>query len=134
MATDRDVDDLYTYLTSLRAVPSPHLARDGKLTEAAERGKVLFDGKAGCIRCHPAPYFTDRKMHNVGVLSDNEPDGRYDTPSLIEAYRTAPYLHDGRARTLKDVLTTENASDRHGNVRDLSPEQVEDLVAYLLSL
>lgn len=134
VASDRDVDDLYAYLTSLEAVPSPHLARDGKLTAAAERGKTLFDGAAGCARCHPAPYFTDRQMHNVGVQSDNEPDGRYDTPSLIEAYRTAPYLHDGRALTLKDVLTAENATDRHGNVRGLTPEQVDDLVAYLLSL
>lgn len=73
-------------------------------------------------------------MHNVGVLSENEPDGRYDTPSLLEAYRTAPYLHDGRALTLKDVLTTHNAKKRHGNASDLSPEQIDDIVAYLLSL
>ncbi|MEX2187389.1 MAG: beta-propeller fold lactonase family protein [Pirellulales bacterium] len=134
VATDQDVDDLYTYLTSLRAEPSPHLTADGKLTEAAARGKTLFEEQAGCARCHPGPYFTDRKMHNVGVLSDNEPDGRYDTPSLIEAWRTAPYLHDGRALTLKDVLSAHNESGRHGNVRELSPQQVEDIVAYLLSL
>jgi cytochrome c peroxidase len=104
------------------------------LTEAAERGKSLFDGKASCVRCHPAPYYTDNKMHNVGVLSPNEPDGRYDTPSLLESYRTAPYLHDGRALTLKDVLTENNSEKKHGAADSLNEQEIDDLVAYLLSL
>jgi cytochrome c peroxidase len=104
------------------------------LTAAGERGKALFEGKASCARCHPAPYFTDKKMHNVGVLSANEPDGRYDTPSLIEAYRTAPYLHDGRALTLKDVLTVCNEKKQHGKTSALTDSEMDDLVAYLLSL
>ncbi|MBM4000610.1 MAG: c-type cytochrome [Planctomycetes bacterium] len=132
--TEQDVDDLYAYLISLRPVPSPHLGEGGKLTEAAERGKALFDGKAACSRCHPAPYFTDNKMHNVGVLSPNESDGRYDTPALLEAYRTAPYLHDGRALTLKDVLTTNNEEHRHGTTDKLTPAEIDDIVAYLQSL
>jgi YVTN family beta-propeller protein len=132
--TEQEVEDLFAYITSLRPVPSPHLTPDGKLTEAAERGKVLFEGKANCARCHPTPYFTDKKMHNVGVLSSNEPDGRYDTPSLIEAYRTAPYLHDGRALTLQDVLTTSNEKRKHGKAHTLTDQEIDDLVAYLLSL
>jgi cytochrome c peroxidase len=132
--TEQEVEDLFAYLTSLRPVPSPHLTPDGKLTEAAGRGKALFEGKASCARCHPAPYFTDKKMHNVGVLSAGEPDGRYDTPSLIEAYRTAPYLHDGRALTLKDVLTVNNEMEQHGKTDALTNREIDDLVAYLLSL
>ena len=134
VASDRDVDDLYAYLTSLKAESSPHLTADGELTEAAARGKTLFEGQADCAGCHSGPYFTDRKMHNVGVLSDNEPDGRYDTPSLVEAWRTAPYLHDGRALTIKDVLTKHNESGQHGDVRELSPQQVDDIVEYVQSL
>lgn len=132
--TEKDVDDLYAYLISLRPVPSPHLTPDGKLTESAERGKSLFEGKASCVRCHPAPYFTDKQMHNVGVLSPNEPDGRYDTPSLLESYRTAPYLHDGRALTLKEIFTTNNEAKRHGDAHALNEQELDDLVAYLLSL
>jgi CxxC motif-containing protein (DUF1111 family) len=49
-------------------------------------------------------------------------------------YRTAPYLHDGRAATLLDVLTTHNPEDRHGKTRALSPEQRNDLVEFLKSL
>ncbi len=132
--TDQEVQDLFAYLISLRPVPSPHLAADGELTEAAKRGKGLFLGKANCGKCHPAPYFTDKKMHNIGVLNENEPDGRYDTPSLIEAYRTAPYLHDGRAGSLKDVLTESNGSKKHGKAHELTEAEMDDLVAYLLSL
>ncbi|HJN09272.1 MAG TPA: beta-propeller fold lactonase family protein [Pirellulaceae bacterium] len=132
--TEQEVEDLFRYLTSLRPVPSPHLAADGKSTEAAKRGKALFEGKANCARCHPAPYYTDKKMHNVGVLSANEPDGRYDTPSLIEAYRTAPFLHDGRALTLKDVLTVDNEAKKHGKTDGLTDQEIDELVAYLLSL
>jgi YVTN family beta-propeller protein len=132
--TEMEVDDLFAYLTSLRPAPSPHLTSDGKLTEAARRGKGLFEGKASCMRCHPAPYFTDKKMHRVGVLSANEPDGRYDTPSLLEAYRTAPYLHDGRALTIKDVLTVHNKERKHGSAEKLTDKEINDLVAYVLSL
>ena len=132
--TDQEVVDLYAYLTSLQPVPSPHLTPEGGLTKIAQQGKALFEGNAGCVKCHPGPYFTDRKMHNVGVLSPNEPDGRYDTPSLIEAYRTAPYLHDGRALTLKDVLTVHNKDHKHGKTESLTEEEIDALVAYLRSL
>ncbi|MFV1967046.1 MAG: beta-propeller fold lactonase family protein [Pirellulaceae bacterium] len=132
--TEQDVDDLYAYLKSLQPEPSPHRATDGGLTDAAKRGKILFETEADCVRCHPGPYFTDQETHNVGVLSPSEPDGLYDTPALIEAYRTAPYLHDGRARTLRDVLTIHNEKGLHGETSDLTDNEIGDLEAYLLSL
>jgi len=132
--TEQDVEDLFAYLCSLRPEPSPHLIAQGKFSEAAQRGKALFEGKGGCATCHPAPYFTDKQMHNVGVLSENEPDGRYDTPSLVEAYRTAPFLHDGRAVTIEDVFTTYDRKGLHGKAKELSEQELNDLVAYVLSL
>ena len=134
--TEQEVDDLFAYLISLRPVPSTYLTADGKLTEAAQRGKQLFEGKASCAQCHPGPYFTDKKMHNVGTLSDHyeEKDSRYDTPSLIEAYRTAPFLHDGRALTIKDVLTKHNKPGKHGKANGLTEQELNDLVEYILSL
>jgi len=131
--TEEDVDNLFAYLKSLKPEPSPHLV-NGKLSPAAQRGKKIFEGKGECARCHIPPLFSDAKMHNVGVLSENEPDGRYVTPMLIEAYQTAPYLHDGRALTLKDVVTTFNQEDKHGKTNGLSPQEIDDLVAYLQSL
>jgi YVTN family beta-propeller protein len=125
-----DVEDLLAYASSLRPEPNPNL---GKLAAAAARGKLLFDGKAGCAICHPGPYFTDKRMHDVGMLTPNEPDGRYKTPSLIEAYRTAPYYHDGRAATIREALTSD-PKGLHGNLKELTPREIEDLEAYVLSL
>jgi len=126
-----EVSDLVAYAAALQPEANPAAP---ELREAADRGKLLFEGKGGCAECHPAPYFTDRKMHNVGIITPSEPDGRYDTPSLVEAYRTAPYYHDGRAATLKEALTTADPAGQHGNVRELTPQEIDDLVAYVLTL
>jgi YVTN family beta-propeller protein len=126
-----DVDDLLAYVVSLQPEINP---RSPQLGEAARRGKAIFEGKAGCAHCHPVPYFTDGKMHNVGMITPSEPDGKYDTPSLIEAYRTAPYYHDGRAATLKEALTTSDHDGKHGHTKDLTPQELDDLAAYVLSL
>jgi cytochrome c peroxidase len=48
--------------------------------------------------------------------------------------RTPPYLHDGSAPTLRDVLTTHNPKNLHGSTTQLTPEQIADLLAYLQSL
>ena len=131
---EKDVDTVLAYMVSLRPEPNPHLTAEGKLTEAAQRGKKLFEGKADCASCHPAPYYTDKQTHNIGVLTPNEPDGEYDTPSLIECYRSAPYLHDGRAATLKDVMVTHDPEGSHGELEGLSEQEIDDLTAFLMSL
>jgi cytochrome c peroxidase len=58
----------------------------------------------------------------------------YDTPSLLGVYKTAPYLHHGKAATLRDVLTTNNAGDRHGRTSHLTPGGINDLVEFLKAL
>jgi hypothetical protein len=126
-----DVEDLLAYVETLQPEPNPLAPQSAA---AATRGKSLFEGKAGCAKCHPAPYYTDRKMHNVGILTPVEPDGRYDTPSLVEVYRTAPYFHDGRSATLRDVLTKDDPGGKHGHANVLTPREIDDLIAYLLSL
>jgi YVTN family beta-propeller protein len=115
------------YLKSLTPLPSPYLV-NGKLSPSAKRGKKLFfDAKIGCATCHPAGLFTSLKPYDVGA-------GSLDTPTLVEIWRTAPYLHDGSAPTLRDVLTTANPQDRHGKTSHLSQAQIDDLLAYLESL
>ncbi|HYW79631.1 MAG TPA: c-type cytochrome, partial [Thermoguttaceae bacterium] len=126
-----DVDDLLAFASSIEPEPNPVVPQS---SEAARRGKVLFEGKAQCAICHPAPYFTDQKMHDVGLKSPGEPDGRYDTPCLVEAYRTAPYYHDGRAVTIKQALVDHDPEHKHGEMDQLTPEEIDDLVAYVLSL
>jgi YVTN family beta-propeller protein len=124
------------YLKSLKPIPSPQLLEDGELSKAAQRGKKLFfDERVGCSDCHKPPLYTDQKSHDVGTVStyDKNTD-RFDTPSLIEVWRTAPYLHDGSAAEIRDVLTTRNTKHQHGSISRLTQEQIDNLVAYVLSL
>lgn len=105
--------------------------------EAVQRGKDLFhDPVVGCVDCHPEPYFTDFSVHDVATA--NGPGERLgteiDTPTLRDLDRSAPFLHDGSADTLLDVLTNANPEDLHGVTSHLSQSDNEDLVEYMLSL
>lgn len=121
------------YLKSLRPVPSPFLVA-GKLSPAAERGKLIFE-RANCADCHPPGLFTDLRPHDVGTRrSFDRSEDRFYTPTLIEVWRTAPYLHDGSATTVRDVITTHNPDDKLGTTSNLSGEEIDDLCAYVLSL
>jgi cytochrome c peroxidase len=125
------------YLKSLKPVPSPFLVYDrsgGRLSGAALRGKNIFAG-AGCAACHPPGLFTDLHSYDVGTRgASDSPADLFDTPTLIEVWRTAPYLHDGSAATLREVLTTHNPDDRHGKTSKLTRQEIDDLCAYVLSL
>ncbi len=140
----KDLDDLAVYSNSFDFTLSPHIPAPGKLSAAAERGRKLFASDAvGCAKCHSGPYYTDStlkkpfNLHDVGTGGDDptEKMGRqYDTPTLLGVYRTAPYLHHGKAKTLRDVLTTCNPGDKHGKTSHLQPQDIDDLVAFLKSL
>jgi MYXO-CTERM domain-containing protein len=146
-----DLDDLAAFVSSLAdGAESPYRTRDGWLGEAARRGKIVFESaEVGCTGCHSAPRFTDSVLaddpadyvlHDVGTLGEDS-GGRLgaplvglDTPSLIGLWDTAPYLHDGSAASLRDVITTRNLDDRHGRTSSLSDGELDDLVAYILSI
>ena len=116
------------YLKSLKPVPSPYLV-DGRLSEKAERGMKVFN-KYGCAACHNGEYYTDCKMHIIG--DDVEFEQGWDTPTLVEVWRTAPYLFDGRAATMEDVFEVH----RHGlgKKSKITPDEIADLVEYVNSL
>ncbi len=120
------------YLKSLSPLPSPHL-QNGKLSNSAEKGKQVFE-KAGCAECHNGPYFTDQNKYNVGTGENESSEITFDTPTLRELWRTYPYLYNGRAKTLQEVLTVFNPEDKHGKTSHLTEEEINNLVEYLLSL
>lgn len=129
-----DLRAVEAYLGSLLPQRSPMLV-DGKLSNKARRGKAIFDGpKSGCSGCHPPPLYTDLRLHDVGTGAAADESGRFDTPTLVELWRTAPYLHHGRAATLREVLTTINPGDRHGRTSHLSSDEIDQLLEYLQSL
>jgi YVTN family beta-propeller protein len=123
------------YLQALDPIPSPHLVQ-GKFSSAALRGQQIFSAKStGCAECHPPLLLTDTKPYDVGTRGPrDQPTDQFDTPTLIELWRSAPYLHDGSAVTVREVLTTRNRDGRHGKTAHLKPQELDDLVEYLLSL
>lgn len=131
---DPQLDSVNAYLKALKPVPSPYLKPDGSLTDAAKRGKVIFEGKAGCATCHTPPYYGNKKKFAFGLGSDSERDREFATPILIEVWRTSPYMYDGRAMTIQDVITTDNTNNKHGHTKGLSPQEVDDLAEYVNSL
>jgi cytochrome c peroxidase len=122
------------YLKSLKPRPSPHLVK-GKLSTSAQRGKQLFERTAlACAECHGGPFLTDLKQHDVGSAGKfDQPTDQFDTPSLIEVWRSGPYLHDGRAATLREVFTLLQRDGKHGDTSQLTPRQIDDLIEYVLS-
>ncbi|MEA3226179.1 MAG: c-type cytochrome, partial [Planctomycetota bacterium] len=123
------IDD---YLKSLEPVPSPSLTR-GKLNRRARRGQKLFES-AGCASCHTGELYTDLKKHNLGIGKWLDEGLSFDTPTLIEAWRTAPYLYDGRAATVEDMLKKHNLDDKHGQTSNLTDRQIKDLAEFVMSL
>jgi YVTN family beta-propeller protein len=139
-----DLDALAVYTNSFDFTLSPHIPAPGKLSPEAQRGKTLFfDATVACASCHSGPYYSDSSLkkpfnlHDVGTGADDRSEKmgpKYDTPTLLGVYRTAPYLHHGKAATLRDVLTTCNRGDRHGKTSHLRENDIDDLVAFLVSL
>ncbi|MEI7956298.1 MAG: cell surface protein, partial [Verrucomicrobiota bacterium] len=131
-----DVQAVYTYLKGLQPVVSPYRKPDGSLTDAALRGEKLYnDPQIACAKCHPGPLLTNLQMYDVGTSRPFDQGAlRFDTTSLIELWRTPPYLHDGSAVTIREVLVEQNPKDKHGVTSKLTPAQLDDLVAYLQSL
>jgi mono/diheme cytochrome c family protein len=118
------------WLKSLAPLPSPFLVQ-GRLSPAAERGQRLFESdRVGCAKCHPAPLYTDLKAHDVGSRGESDDRATFDTPTLVEAWRTSPYMHDGRFTTVEQLLT----EGKHGITNKLSDKEIADLVQFVLSL
>lgn len=124
--SEEDARCVDAYLKSLQPVPSPYLV-NGELSEKAKAGKKVFD-KLKCGECHSGIYYTDLKMHRIG--EDVEFEKGWDTPTLREVWRTAPYLFDGRAATMKEVFEVH----RHGIDKKVSKKDIEALTEYVNSL
>jgi YVTN family beta-propeller protein len=119
------------YLESLAPIPSPYLI-GAKPGPAALRGRQVFHD-AGCASCHTEPHYTNGRLYDVGTGLGADSAEAFDTPTLVEVWRTAPYLHDGRAATIREVLTVHNPNDKHGRTSELTDEQITDLAEFVLT-
>jgi DNA-binding beta-propeller fold protein YncE len=140
------------------AVPLPVNPRTDPALVA--KGKEIFNRPAvGCASCHTGAAFTDSgqgnptldlggtvTLHDVGTcVTSAFPDAThtdvaghprqaclFDTPTLRGVSESAPYLHDGSAPTLLDVLL--KTKGKMGDISSLSPSDLTALVEYLRSL
>lgn len=109
-------------------IPDADTPEKGSRSPAVLRGEALFNRQdVGCAGCHSGPRFTDNQSYDLYQL-----DG-VNTPTLVGLVATAPYLHDGRALTLRAVLETTRGAQM-GDTSMLSTDELDDLEAYLRSL
>ena len=133
-----DLDALAAYVTSLGSFPdSPYREADGLLTPDAVAGRTIFFAE-GCQTCHAGASFTDTQRHDVGTIQPSSGMGigeplqgvGFETPTLKGIWDAAPYMHNGQAATLDDVLQIPG----HGTASQLTPQERALLVTYLLQI
>jgi YVTN family beta-propeller protein len=132
--SDEDVRAIVTYLETLDYPPNPFRGPNGEISEAARRGEAIFKShKAACSTCHRGPELTDGKIHDVGLGEPGDVYRGHNPPSLRGLYDKDPYLHDGRAATLREVLMKDHNPENLGG-EALSEQELTDLIAYLQTL
>jgi YVTN family beta-propeller protein len=140
-----DLEDLVRYIMAIPLRPNRFRLPNGELTPAQERGKALFERttkKNGtpiptenqCFVCHSGPYYTNQQLTDVGTGKPTDRSPKIDVPQLTNVVYSAPYLHDGSARTLEEIWTVFNPGDKHGVSNDLTKDELNDLIEYLKTL
>jgi cytochrome c peroxidase len=125
------------------------------ISESAYRGWNIFQ-TIKCSNCHDGVLFTDQQYHNVGIGMDQpnpdggranftkkpEDTGAFKTPTLRDIAKSAPYFHDGSAKTLEeavDIMLAGGKPNQYLDKKNLQPQKVlpeqrEDLLNFLRSL
>jgi len=141
----QQLTDLVTFVYSLPYRPNRFRFANGELTPAQERGKGIFDRtqtkKGGpipeanqCTYCHGGPKYTNQKQVDVGTGRSTDRSPVIDVPQLSNVAYSAPYLHDGSAKSLEEIWTIYNPKDTHGVTNDLTKDELNDLIEYLKTL
>ena len=141
---DLTLTDLAVYIRSLEPRPNRWQRANGELAPAQERGKAIFERSVDkfrgpipeynrCVYCHSGPKGTSQKIFDVGTRKPTDNTGLLKAPMLTNIALTAPYLHDGSARSLEEIWTVYNPDDKHGRTNDLTKDELNDLIEYLRS-
>jgi len=141
----QQLTDLVTFVYSLPYRPNRSRLAKGELSPAQERGKAIFErtkyknGKPipeanQCATCHSGPKYTNQHQLDVGTAKPTDRSPVVDVPQLSNVAYSAPYLHDGSARSLEEIWTVFNPKDTHGVSNDLTKDELNDLIEYLKTL
>ncbi len=126
--TEQTVNDLTAYLKSLEPPPGLAVARGTVDQKQIAAGRLVFQQR-GCVDCHAAPNYTTGAVYDVG-LADKSGNKEFNPPSLLGVSQRAPFFHDGRAKTLRDVLTR----FKHSLEQPLDDAELQAILAFLKSL
>jgi cytochrome c peroxidase len=127
--TKDEVQALSAFLATLDHPPNPR-----KGAAAVNNGRDLFLGKAGCVRCHGGEeYATPRNYALRQSVDDNSGYELWNPPSLRGVVDRGPFLHNGRAETLDELLRVHHVPEKLGG-EALTPDERTDLIAFLRSL
>jgi YVTN family beta-propeller protein len=130
----QQLKDLVAFIKSIPIPPNRHLAANGEMTPAQERGKATFFRK-GCDSCHaPETHYTNKLSADVGTANNYDTSGLFDIPQIERIYEKPPFLHNGEALTLEEIWTVYNPEDKHGVTSDMGKEQLNDLIEFLKTL
>ena len=122
------------FIDTIRAAPSVASARL-ELNVAEAHGKEIFESEAtGCNACHSGAHFTDNGSYDIGTKADDRDIRAFQTPVLHGLNRSAPYFHDGRYKSMADLVERAVRTDLMGVGSHLSDADAADLVAYLKTL
>lgn len=145
-----------TLLTGNSLVDRFRAADYGALSKSARQGMWIFESRGGCWKCHSGPNLTDEDFHNTGVgfgladrdlgrtkITENTADRfKFKTPTLRGVQHTAPFMHDGSVKTLRDVVEFYNKGgapddpllDEELKPLKLTEEEIVFLVDFLKAL
>jgi cytochrome c peroxidase len=126
--TVEDIKAMVAFLATLDHPPNPN-----KPCEATKRGEAVFRGKANCIRCHKGEEYTSEGVYDVGLEPDGSPYRLWNPPSLRGVWDRGPFLHDGRAKSLEELLRKHHLPENLGG-KALEEKDRDALIAFLKSL
>jgi hypothetical protein len=111
-------------------------AAKGVITDEAAvvRGEELFNSsETGCRSCHTGELLTNNRRANVLGYGTTDVTTAFKVPSLLGVGARAPFMHDGCAATLRDRFGPCGGA-AHGSTSQLTPAELDDLIAYLEAL
>lgn len=120
-------------LAFLATLEHPPRQRRPATDRTVDQGRELFVGKAGCARCHRGDEYHSTMNYDLPQERDGSPYQRWNPPSLRGLLDRGPYLHDGRARSLEDVLQKHHTPESLGG-EALTPREQLSLIAFLKTL
>ncbi len=125
-----DVESLTAYLTTLQHPENP---RSNTVSPALTQGRLLFERKAGCAKCHSGSEFTTPEIFDGAVEDPKDRNKQYNPPTLKGVSTRRRFLHTGKAKSLEQVLTKYHRPQETAG-ESLDDNELSALIDYLKSL